>query len=85
MFILRLLKNLFDVYLTQIMGIELNRDAQLESDSNVVEDDLIQLAVDIRNQAKHNKDWETSDLIRDKLSKIGIQLKDSKDGTQWSK
>ncbi len=79
------LKNLFDVYLTQIMGIELNRDAQLESDSNVVEDDLIQLAVDIRNQAKHNKDWETSDLIRDKLSKIGIQLKDSKDGTQWSK
>ena len=79
------LKNLFDVYLTQIMGIELNRDAQLESDSNVVEDDLIQLAVEIRNQAKDNKDWETSDLIRDKLSKIGIQLKDSKDGTQWSK
>lgn len=79
------LKNLFDVYLTQIMGIELNRDAQFESDSNVVEDDLIQLAVEIRNQAKHNKDWETSDLIRDKLSKIGIQLKDSKDGTQWSK
>ena len=79
------LKNLFDVYLTQIMGIELNRDAQLESDSNVVEDDLIQLAVEIRNQAKLNKDWETSDLIRDKLSKIGIQLKDSKDETQWSK
>ena len=34
---------------------------------------------------KNNKDWETSDLIRNKLSKLGVQLKDSKDGTQWSK
>ncbi len=79
------LKNLFDVYLTQIMGVELNTSAQSDSDSNLVENDLIQLAVDVRNQAKNNKDWETSDLIRDKLTKLGIQLKDSKDGTQWSK
>tara|TARA_B100000674_G_scaffold225838_2_gene185635 strand:- start:7069 stop:8253 length:1185 start_codon:yes stop_codon:yes gene_type:complete len=79
------LKSLFDVYLTQIMGVELNTNAQSDSDSNLVEDDLIQLAVDVRNQAKNNKDWETSDLIRDKLTKLGIQLKDSKDGTQWSK
>ena len=79
------LKSLFDVYLTQIMGVELNTNAQSNSDSNLVEDDLIQLAVDVRNQAKNNKDWETSDLIRDKLTKLGIQLKDSKDGTQWSK
>jgi cysteinyl-tRNA synthetase len=67
------------------MGVELNKNAQSDSDSNTVEDDLIQLAVDVRNQAKDNKDWETSDLIRDKLTKLGIQLKDSKDGTQWSK
>ena len=79
------LKNLFDAYLIQIMGVELNTNAQSDSDSNTVEDDLIQLAVDVRNQAKDNKDWETSDLIRDKLTKLGIQLKDSKDGTQWSK
>ena len=79
------LKNLFDAYLIQIMGVELNKNAQSDSDSNTVEDDLIQLAVDVRNQAKDNKDWETSDLIRDKLTKLGIQLKDSKDGTQWSK
>ena len=79
------LKSLFDVYLTQIMGVELNTNAQSNSDSNLVEDDLIQLAVELRNQAKNNKDWETSDLIRDKLTKLGIQLKDSKDGTQWSK
>ena len=79
------LKSLFDVYLIQIMGVELNTNAQSDSESNLVEDDLIQLAVELRNQAKNNKDWETSDLIRDKLTKLGIQLKDSKDGTQWSK
>ena len=67
------------------MGVELNTNAQSDSDSNLVEDDLIQLAVDVRNQAKNNKDWETSDLIRDKLTKLGIELKDSKDGTKWSK
>tara|TARA_Y100000589_G_scaffold306179_1_gene320691 strand:- start:351 stop:1535 length:1185 start_codon:yes stop_codon:yes gene_type:complete len=79
------LKNLFDVYLNQILGIELSTNSQSDRDSNIVEDDLIQLAIDVRNQAKQNKDWETSDLIRDKLTKLGVQLKDSKDGTQWSK
>jgi cysteinyl-tRNA synthetase len=79
------LKGLFDDYLTQIMGVELNVNGKSASDSQTIEDDLIQLAVNVRNQAKNNKDWETSDLIRNKLSKLGVQLKDSKDGTQWSK
>ena len=79
------LKGLFDDYLTQIMGVELNIKRKSSSDSQTIEDDLIQLAVNVRNQAKNNKDWETSDLIRNKLSKLGVQLKDSKDGTQWSK
>ena len=43
------------------------------------------VAASLRNQAKKGKDWETSDLIRNELTKLGIQLKDSKDGTKWSK
>ncbi len=42
-------------------------------------DDIIQ----IRKQARDNKDWEKSDQIRDELLKYNIQLKDSKEGTTW--
>ena len=79
------LKYLFDSYLTKIMGVELNSKSQSSDETKKIEDDLIQLAIKIRDQAKNNKDWETSDLIRNKLTNLGIQLKDSKDGTQWSK
>jgi len=48
-------------------------------------DGMAELLITIRNEARANKDWATSDLIRDKLAEIGIQLKDGKDGTGWSK
>jgi cysteinyl-tRNA synthetase len=41
--------------------------------------------VTLRNEAKVNKDYATSDKIRDGLQQIGIQLKDNKEGTTWSK
>ena len=46
---------------------------------------MVELLIFIRNTARSNKDWATSDIIRDKLLELGIQLKDSKDGTNWSK
>jgi len=39
----------------------------------------------LRNEAKANKDFVTSDRIRDELNAIGIQLKDSKEGTLWNR
>ena len=47
-------------------------------------DDVMQLLIDIRKDARANKDWVTSDKIRDRLTEIGIQLKDEKDGTTFS-
>lgn len=46
---------------------------------------LMDLIISIRNEAKKNKDFTTSDRIRQELAEIGIQLKDSKDGTLWNK
>ena len=40
--------------------------------------------LDIRAKAKANKDWATSDAIRDKLKEIGITVKDGKDGATWN-
>ncbi|MNG81708.1 cysteine--tRNA ligase [Sphingobacterium sp. GVS05A] len=48
-------------------------------------DDVMNLVIRLRNEAKANKDFVTSDRIRDELNAIGIQLKDSKEGTLWNK
>ncbi|MCD8072302.1 MAG: cysteine--tRNA ligase [Alistipes sp.] len=45
---------------------------------------LVEMLLSIRNQAKADKDWATSDRIRDELARIGITVKDRKDGTDWS-
>ncbi len=47
-------------------------------------DGLMNLVIDLRHQARSNKDWPTSDKIRDALSEINIQIKDGKEGTSWS-
>jgi len=45
---------------------------------------LINLLIELRNEARTNKDFETSDKIRDDLKELGVQLKDGKDGTGFS-
>ena len=41
------------------------------------------LLIDIRKQARADKDWATSDKIRDSLKEAGVQIKDSKEGAEW--
>jgi len=48
-------------------------------------DGVMQLVIDIRKSARENKDWGTSDKIRDALAELDLQLKDGKEGTTWSK
>lgn len=60
----------------------------LKDDSNDSSDDLekiMDFVLKLRQDAKVNKDYTTSDLIRNSLQEIGIQLKDSKEGTIWTK
>jgi cysteinyl-tRNA synthetase len=46
---------------------------------------LLNFIVNLRSEAKTNQDYATSDKIRDGLQKAGFQLKDSKEGTNWTK
>lgn len=46
---------------------------------------LMEFIINLRQEAKLNKDYATSDKIRIGLQELGIQLKDSKEGTNWSK
>jgi cysteinyl-tRNA synthetase len=42
------------------------------------------LVLNLRSQAREQKDWSTSDKIRDGLAAAGIVVKDGKEGTTWS-
>ena len=44
---------------------------------------LVDTLLDIRQKAKAAKNWATSDAIRDRLTEIGIRVKDRKDGVDW--
>ena len=48
-------------------------------------DGLMQLVIEMRQDARGRKDWGASDRIRDALKELRIQLKDSKEGTSWTK
>ena len=43
----------------------------------------MQLILNLRSDAKSNKDFKTAATIRDKLKEIGIKIKDHREGTNW--
>ena len=49
-----------------------------------ISDDLMQVILDIRAEAKKNKDFATADAIRDKLNNLGITVKDTPQGAEWT-
>lgn len=55
-----------------------------ESDSSDRLGPVMDLVLELRAQARENKDWGTSDKIRDMLAAAGIIVKDSKEGTTWN-
>ena len=56
-----------------------------EESSNTELNEVLDMVIALRKEAKENKDYATSDKIRIGLQEMGIQLKDSKEGTTWSK
>ncbi len=73
------LTSLFQTFVFDIMGL---RD-EASTDNTALIDGLMQMILDVRATAKANKDWTTSDKIRDSLGQLGIAVKDGKDGATW--
>jgi cysteinyl-tRNA synthetase len=74
------LKKTYNTFIFSIFGL-LN---EAGSDrNNTALDGVMGLVLDLRKKARDNKDWGTSDQIRDSLKAAGILLKDGKDGTTW--
>ena len=54
-----------------------------ENSSNDFTNEIMEVILRLRNHVKSNKDFVTADLIRDELDKVGIQIKDSREGSSW--
>ncbi len=72
-------KSIFDTYLFDILGM---RDEEIKDDSHIV-DGLMQTILNIRQEAKVRKDYNTADQIRNELEKLNIQIKDTREGASW--
>ena len=80
------LKRIMDTYLVQILGIVPDAASASGADAASLKpyEEAVDLLLDIRREAKQKKDWATSDFIRDRLAAIGFDVKDTKDGYEWS-
>jgi cysteinyl-tRNA synthetase len=75
------LRSFMPLFVSDILGLLPESDPR--SGNRVVEG-LMQLILDMRKKARENKDWASSDKIRDDLANVNISVKDTKDGASWS-
>jgi cysteinyl-tRNA synthetase len=74
------LKDVFKLFIEDILGLQ----TESGSGSNEAYKKAIDLLLEMRLEAKRNKDWATSDKIRNELTALGFAIKDTKDGFEWS-
>ena len=79
---LTLLKNTLYGFVYDVLGLE-DGDALAKVDDSKLSG-AVELLIKLRKQARENKDFATSDKIRDELLELGIQLKDGREGTTFS-
>jgi cysteinyl-tRNA synthetase len=73
---------------TEILGILTQNDQSANSDTQQMGkrlDGVMSILIELRREARNNKDFALSDKIRDKLLEAGIEIKDTKEGATWSK
>ena len=79
------LKELFSIFLHDILGVSTDlQGANGDGDALRPFEQAVDLLLEIRAESKAKKDWATSDLIRNRLTEMGFNIKDTKDGFEWS-
>lgn len=76
------LKETLQAFLFDVLGLLDN--AEENEDQSKMLSGTVEMLISLRTEARNNKDFATSDKIRDKLEALGIQLKDGKEGTTFS-
>ena len=75
------LQNIYEHFVFDVMGL---RKEEENRKANSALQNVMDLVLELRAKAKANKDFATSDEIRNKLTEANIQVKDGKDGVSWS-
>lgn len=75
------LQFLFSEIMEGVLGIV---DEQSGSGSSVILNEVVGMILEMRKEAKAEKNFAKSDAIRQRLTEIGITIKDTKEGTEWS-
>jgi len=76
-----LLQKIFKDVLTGILGLQ---DEQASGADAATIGGLMDIILKERQQARSQKDWAKCDAMRDDLAKLGIRVKDTKEGSEWS-
>ena len=74
------LKAIMNGFVHDVLGL----DTEAANESSDKLDGVVKMLIEMRNQARVDKNWALSDQIRDQLSVLGIQLKDGADGTTFT-
>ena len=75
------LRQIYTDYVIEVLGLE-KEEATAGGDNDLVEG-LMQTIIELRANARENKDWGTSDKIRDALNALKVEIKDGKEGSTW--
>ncbi len=74
------LKKMFNTFVFEILGL---KDENVGKNDEKLTKDLVEMIINLRQEAKTRKEWVVSDQIRAELKRIGVVLKDKKDGVEW--
>jgi len=77
------LQDIWKTFVVDILGLQMEDTVATGTHQDAYKG-AVDLLLKIRLQAKQNKDWATSDTIRNSLTELGFQIKDTKDGFEWS-
>ena len=77
---LEIFVNTMNSFVFDVLGLR----NEIEQDSSDKLSGVVEMLIEMRKEARENKDWALSDKIRDELGALGIQLKDGKEGTTFS-
>ncbi|MBO4362562.1 MAG: cysteine--tRNA ligase [Paludibacteraceae bacterium] len=81
---LKELREVWQLFAIDILGLQLADSGAAANSNAAAYNGAIDLLLNIRLDAKRNKDWGTSDRIRNSLTELGFKIKDTKDGFEWS-
>jgi cysteinyl-tRNA synthetase len=75
------IREVYNTFVFEILGL---KDEKAGNENTELVAGLVNFLLELRTDAKKRNDYKTSDLIRKQLGELGVEVKDTKDGMEWS-